>query len=277
MQDKPSILVTGCSSGIGRYCAGRLREDGFRVFATARKDADLAALRSDGFEAHYLDYRESDSVCAAFDAVVEATGGRLDALYNNGAYSQAGAVEDLPTDALREQFEANLFGWHELARLAVPVMRAQGGGRIVHASSVLGLVPAPLRGAYVASKFALEGLVASQRMELYGSGVDVSLLEIGPVPSKIALNAIPYVHKYIDVDGSVHAALYRRRLAQLEAGGTADDGGRALEQVYSALNRALTARNPKTHYLVTPNTRIAAFGKWLLPADLFYRLVAKRT
>ena len=277
MPEKPSILITGCSSGIGHYCAGRLRDDGYRVFATARKDSDIAMLRGEGHEALYLDYRETESISAAFAAVTEATGGRLDALYNNGAYSQAGAVEDVPTDALREQFEANLFGWHELARMAMPVMRAQGAGRIVHASSVLGLVPAPLRGAYVASKYALEGLVASQRMELAGSGIHVSLLEIGPVPTRIAVNALPYVRKYIDVENSVHRELYRKRVAQLEAGGTADDGGRALGWVYAALHRALTVRNPKTHYMVTPSTRVAAFAKWLLPSEVFYRLVARRT
>ena len=161
-----------------------------------------------------------------------------------------------------------------MARLAMPVMRAQGHGRIVHASSVLGLVPAPLRGGYVASKFALEGLIASQRMELAGSGVHVSLLEIGPVPSMIAKNALPYVRKYIDVENSVHREQYRKRIAQLEEGGTPDDGGRALGWVYGALRRALTAPRPRTHYMVTPQTRIAAFGKWLLPADLFYRLIA---
>jgi NAD(P)-dependent dehydrogenase (short-subunit alcohol dehydrogenase family) len=277
MPYKQSILITGCSTGIGRYCAGRLREDGFRVFTTARKDADLAELRAQGFEALYLDYRETDSIRAAFNDVLESTDGTLDALYNNGAYSQAGAVEDVPTEALREQFETNLFGWHELSRLAMPVMRAQGHGRIVSASSVLGVVPAPLRGGYVASKYALEGLVSSQRMELEGSGVFVSLLQIGPVPSRIAENALPYVRKYIDVENSVHRERYLKRIAQLEAGGTADDGGRRLEMVYGALHRALTAKRPRTHYKVTTETRIAALGKWLLPADFFYRLVAART
>ncbi len=246
------------------------------MFASARKEADLARLAGEGFETVYLDYREPDSIAAAFEKVMNATGGRLDALYNNGAYSQPGAVEDLPIAALREQFDANFFGWHELTSLAVPVMRRQGHGRIIHCSSVLGFVPAPLRGAYVASKYAIEGLMLTQRMELLGSGLHVSLIEPGPVPSMIAANALRYARKYIDLEGSVHAAAYGKRIAQLEAGGTPDDKGRALASVYRALSHALTAARPQSRYHVTPQTRIAALGKWLLPTDLFYRLVAAR-
>ena len=138
---RPTIIVTGASSGIGAHCARALQAEGWRVFATARRPQDIAALEADGIEAFYLDYREPDSIAALVDAVLARTGGRLDALYNNGAYSQPGAVEDLPVSALREQFEANLFGWHDLTRRIVPVMRAQGHGRIVHCSSILGLSP----------------------------------------------------------------------------------------------------------------------------------------
>ena len=277
MAHNPTILITGCSTGIGRHCASRLREDGYRVFATARKPEDLERLRGEGMEALYLDYREPESIAAAFEAVMAETDGKLDALVNNGAYSQPGAVEDLPVEALREQFEANVFGWHELARLAVPVMRRQGAGRIVHVSSILGLVPAPLRGAYVASKYALEGLMLTSRMELAGSGVHVSLIEPGPVPSKIAQNALAYARKYIDIDNSVHASAYAKRLAQLEAGGTSDDGGRAAGWVYRRLQHALNAGNPRPHYVVTPQARLGVAAKWLLPAGFFYRLVAAST
>lgn len=275
--DRPSILVTGCSTGIGQACARRLRQDGYRVFATARKAQDLDRLREEGFEAHYLDYRDADSIRATFDAVMAATGGRLDALFNNGAHAQPGAVEDLPVDALREQFEANFFGWHELTRLVVPVMRAQGHGRIVHCSSILGLLPAPLRGAYVASKYALEGLMLTQRMELEGSGIAVALIEPGPVPSMMAANALAFVRKYVDVGASVHARAYEKRLAELEGGGTADDGGRAAGWVYRALRHALTAAKPRPHYVVTPQARLGVLAGWLLPAGLFYRLVARST
>jgi NAD(P)-dependent dehydrogenase (short-subunit alcohol dehydrogenase family) len=247
------------------------------VLATARKKEDLENLRRDGHTAFYLDYREPESIAAAFDAVMGETGGTLDALYNNGAYSQPGAVEDLPIAALREQFDANFFGWHELTQMAVPVMRRQGHGRIVHCSSILGLIPAPVRGAYVSSKFAVEGLMITQRMELLGSGIHVSLIEPGPVPSKIAENALAYAKKYIDLENSVYAASYRKRIAQLEAGGTPDDGGKAVGWVYRSLNHALTAPKPKAHYIVTPQARLGVLAKWLLPADLFYRLIASRS
>lgn len=277
MTRQPTILITGCSTGIGEYCAHRLREDGYRVFATARKTEDLKRLSDDGFDAFYLDYRDPVSIRATFDSVMEATGGRLDALFNNGAHAQPGAVEDLPVAALREQFEANVFGWHDLTGMAVPAMRRQGHGRIIHCSSILGLMPAPLRGAYVASKYALEGLMLTQRMELDGSGIHVSLIEPGPVPSKLATNGLVFARKYVDIENSVHAKAYEKRIAELEAGGTPDDGGRAAGWVYRDLKHALTAAKPKPHYVVTPQARIGAFAKWLLPAALFYRLVARST
>ena len=173
MAPSRTIIVTGASSGIGAYCARALKRDGWRVFATARKAGDLRQLEEHGIEAFYLDYREAESIEALVEAVLDRTGGTLDALYNNGAHAQAGAVEDLPMHALREQFEANFFGWHDLTRRIVPVMRRQGHGRIVHCSSILGLVPVKFRGAYAASKHAIEGLMLCQRAELdlpHGAG-----------------------------------------------------------------------------------------------------------
>ncbi len=202
-----SIIVTGCSSGIGAYCAEALHERGWRVFATARKDADIAALKAKGMEAHYLDYTEPQSIAVLADEVLRQTDGKLDALFNNGAYAQPGAIEDLPVEALRQQFEANFFGWHDLTRRVVPVMRRQGHGRIVHCSSILGLVPMKWRGAYVASKFALEGLMLAQRMELEGSGIDVSLIEPGPIASRFTYNAASHARANIDMEASVHREL----------------------------------------------------------------------
>jgi len=152
MKTNRTILITGASSGIGAHCARALKQDGWRVFATARKPEDLAALERDGIEAFYLDYRETESIAGLVENILARTGGRLDALFNNGAHAQAGAVEDLPVEALREQFEANVLGWHDLTRRIVPIMRAQGHGRIVHCSSILGLLPIKYRGAYAASK-----------------------------------------------------------------------------------------------------------------------------
>ena len=159
-----SILITGCSSGIGLASAREMKARGWRVFATARKPEDLKRLRDEvGVESLYLDYTEPDSIEEAARHVLEATDGRLSALFNNGAYGQPGAVEDLKPQVLRAQFEANVFGWHHLTSLLIPAMRAQKAGRIVFCSSVLGLVAAPYRGAYCASKFAIEALADALR------------------------------------------------------------------------------------------------------------------
>ena len=164
-----SIIVTGCSSGIGAHCARALKAEGWRVFATVRRQEDLASLEADGIEALLMEYTKPETIAALVETVLARTGGRLDALFNNGAYGQAGAVEDLPVDVLRMQFETNVFGWHDLTRRVIPVMRRQGHGRIVQCSSILGIVPYRWRGAYNASKFALEGLSLTLRMELQGS------------------------------------------------------------------------------------------------------------
>ena len=202
MKELRTIIVTGASSGIGAHCARALKAEGWRVFATARKPEDIAALEADGLEAFYLDYREPDSIAKLVADVLERSGGKLDALFNNGAYSQPGAVEDLSVAALREQFEANFFGWHDLTRRVVPVMRAQGHGRIVHCSSILAITPIKYRGAYVASKHALGGLMMCLRAELLGSGIHVSLIEPGPVKSKIATNALAWFLKNVDHENS---------------------------------------------------------------------------
>jgi len=276
MSDQRTIIVTGASSGIGAHCARALKRDGWRVFATARKPEDIAALRADGLEALYLDYAEPDSIATAVENVLAATGGRLDALYNNGAYAQGGAVEDLPTEALRAQFEANFFGWHELTRRIVPVMRAQGHGRIVHCSSILGLLPVKYRGAYAASKHALEGLMLCLRAELAGSGVHVSLIEPGPVQSRIASNGLPFFEKYIDHERSVHREAYKAQLARLRGGGSKSRFKLPPDAVHAALSHALLSPRPRPHYVITTPARIGVWLKRLLPAALLYRVTASQ-
>ncbi len=276
MAEKRSILVTGCSSGIGAHCARALRDDGWQVFTTARKPEDIDALSADGFSAHYLDYREEDSIDALFETVMRESGGRLDALFNNGAYSQAGAIEDLPTEALKQQFEANVFGWHTLTRQVIPVMRNQGSGRIVQCSSILGLVPMRWRGAYNASKFALEALSVTMRMELAGSGIHVSLIEPGPIESKMASNALAYVEKYIDVEGSVHRQSYEPELKRLRQGGVRSKHKLGPEAVYRVLKHALESPRPNPHYVVTRPAKIGVALKRLLPARTLYDILGKR-
>jgi NAD(P)-dependent dehydrogenase (short-subunit alcohol dehydrogenase family) len=275
-QELRSIIVTGASSGIGAHCARALKTEGWRVFATARKPEDIAALEADGIEAFYLDYSEAASIEALVASVLERTGGKLDALFNNGAYAQPGAVEDLAVAVLKEQFEANFFGWHDLTRRLVPVMRRQGHGRIVHCSSILGLTPVRFRGAYSASKHALEALMLCQRQELAGSGVHVSLIEPGPVTSKIASNGLAWFLKNIDHENSVHRADYQAQLERLRAGGSQSRLKPGPEVVHKALRHALLSRRPRPHYVVTVPARIGVVLKRILPSSMLYRLLAKR-
>ena len=271
-----TIVVTGASSGIGAHCARALKAEGWRVFATARKPDDIAALQAAGLEAFYLDYREPESIEALVAAVLARTGGTLDALFNNGGYSQVGAVEDLPVAALKEQFEANFFGWHDLTRRVAPVMRAQGHGRIVHCSSIYGMTPGLFRGAYAASKHALEGLMLCMRAELRGSGVHVSLIEPGPIKSKIAANALPWFLKNIDYQNSVHREGYRAQLARLKGGGVPSRLKLGPEAVHAVLRHALLSARPRPHYVVTTPATIGALLKRVLPAAMFYRVLALR-
>ena len=274
MQGSRTIIVTGASSGIGAHCARALKAEGWRVFATARRPEDIAALEADGIEAFYLDYAEPASIAALVEAVLERTGGTLDALFNNGAYAQAGAVEDLTVDTLRAQFEANFFGWHDLTRRIVPVMRRQGHGRIVNCSSILGLVPVRFRGAYAASKHALEGLSLCLRAELAGSGVHVSLIEPGPVATRIASNGLAHFERNIDVEGSVHREAYQAQLARLRGGGVRSRLKLGPEAVHAVLRHALLSPRPRPHYVVTLPAKAGVLLKRLLPASFFYRLTA---
>ncbi|MEW9805600.1 SDR family oxidoreductase [Mesorhizobium marinum] len=277
MSEMRTIIVTGASSGIGAYCARALKAEGWRVMATARQPADIAALEADGIEAFYLDYREPASIARLVDDVLARTGGTIDALFNNGAYSQPGAVEDIGTDVLREQFEANFFGWHDLTTRIVPVMRRQGRGRIVHCSSIMGLAPFKFRGPYAASKYALEGLMLCLRSELQETGIHVSLIEPGPVKSKIATNALAWFLKNVDHQNSVHRDAYQLQLDRLNAGGSVSRLKPGPEVVHAALRHALHARRPKPHYVVTWPARFAVAMKRVLPAATLYRMLAARS
>ena len=259
-----TILITGCSSGIGRACALGLRDRGWRVFATARSHSDLDALGTEGLEALYLDYTEPQSIADCAETVLAATGGRLDALFNNGAYGQPGATEDLTPDVLRAQFEANLFGWHDLTQRIIPAMRNQGSGRIVQCSSVLGLVTLKYRGAYAASKFALEGLTDSLRLELRGTGIFVSTIEPGPIDTRFVEHSIAALERNVDLDASPHRETYHRRLARMKRGG-ARRGKLPPEAVLKPLIHALESKRPKPRYYVTIQTHIMAALRRLLP------------
>jgi NAD(P)-dependent dehydrogenase (short-subunit alcohol dehydrogenase family) len=246
-----SVLITGCSSGIGHACARGLADRGYRVFASARREADVKRLIAEGLEALRLDLDDSDSIARATDEVLRRTGGRLYALFNNGAYGQPGAVEDLSREVLRAQMETNLLGWHELTCRVIPAMRRQGEGRIVQNSSVLGLVTLPYRGAYVASKFALEGLTDTLRLELAGSGIAVSLIEPGPIASRFRANGHEKFRAHINAEHSVHRQTYRAMEKRLLKAGPAAPFTLPPEAVLRKLIHALESPRPRPRYYVT--------------------------
>lgn len=264
-----SVLITGCSSGIGLVAAQGLAARGWRVFASARQAADVARLHGLGLEALRLDVDDGAAIAAAVEAVLAATGGRLDALFNNAGYGQVGAVEDLGRAAWRAQFETNLFGAVELTNRVLPVMRRQGAGRIVFNSSVLGYAAFPYRGAYVASKFALEGVADTLRQELHGSGIQVSLVEPGPITSRFRANCLAPFERHVDWQHSVHRASYQGQLQRLRTPGPAAPFTLPPEAVLERLIHALESPRPRARYPVT----VPAVAFWWLRRVLSSRMM----
>lgn len=263
-RDAGAVLITGCSSGIGYACAHGLARRGWRVIASARRAEDVARLQSEGLTAVRLDLDDSAGIQAAVDEMLRLTGGRIYALFNNGAYGQPGAVEDLSREVLRAQLETNLLGWHELTCRLIPLMRAQGYGRIVQNSSVLGLIAFAYRGAYVASKFALEGLTDTLRLELRGTGIQVSLIEPGPVASRFRANAHARYLANIDAEASPHREAYRAQEARLLKEGPAAPFTLPPEAVLEKLLHALESPRPKARYYVTFPTHLFGFLRRVL-------------
>jgi len=273
-----TVLITGCSSGIGYHVAVGLKARGYRVIATARQEPDVIRLQQAGLEALQLDLDDSQSIQQAVKQVLQLTDGKLYALFNNGAYGQPGAVEDLSRDVLRQQFETNLFGWLELTNLIIPAMRQQGYGRIIQNSSVLGLITLKYRGAYNASKFALEGLTDTLRQELHGSHIHVSLVEPGPISSDFRKNAYAKFKQNIQVEGSAHQDVYEaveRRLAAQPNPEQKDLFTLGPNAVLNKVIHALEAKKPKPRYYVTVPTYLFAYLRRLLPTTALDWLLRK--
>jgi len=270
-----SILITGCSSGLGYDAAHGLSKRGWRVFATCRNEVDCERLRKEGLESFKLDYDDSGSIKLAVEYVVDNNNGILGALFNNGAFACPGAVEDLPRDALRAIFETNFFGYHELTTEIIPLMRAQGYGRIINCSSVLGIVPLKWRGAYNATKFALEGLTQTLRLEMRGSPVEVILLNPGPVTSKIRENSIPHFEKWINWENSVWADHYKATLiGHLSQKSNINKFELPASAVTEKLLLALESKKPAPSYYVTKPTYFMALMRRVLPTIWLERLLA---
>ncbi|KNG93181.1 SDR family NAD(P)-dependent oxidoreductase [Pseudaestuariivita atlantica] len=265
MTDK-SILITGCSSGIGYDAAIGLRERGWRVFASCRQAQDCKRLEELGFQSPRMDYADPASLEAGLETVLSDTGGTLDAVFHNGAYALPGPVEDLPTDGMRAIFEANFFGWHDLTCRIIPVMRAQGHGRIILNSSVLGFAPMRWRGAYNSTKFALEGWADTLRMEMADTGIRIVLIQPGPIRTKIRENSIPHFEKWVDWENSARVDQYRSGLLDaLYKGQEGTPFELEPEAVTAKLVHALESLRPRSHYKVTTPTYMMAALKRVLP------------
>lgn len=270
-----TILITGCSSGIGHCVATGLKERGYRVFATARNPADVEVLKAEGFEAFQLDLTDSASLNKAVDEILALTANRLDALFNNGAYGLPGAVEDLSRDALRIQFETNVFGWIELTNRIIPVMREQDYGRIIMNSSVLGFAAMAYRGAYNASKFAIEGFSDTLRLELKDTAIQVSLIEPGPISSKFRQNAKKAFDQFIDAEHSVHKAQYEAMERRLNKPGPAAPFTLPPEAVLKRVIHALESRRAKPRYYVTVPTYLFGYLKRFVSSRVLDKILSK--
>lgn len=271
-----TILITGCSSGLGYDAAKGLKARGWRVFVSCRKHEDAERLKAEGFESLVIDYTDTDGMRAGLDHILSLTGGTLDALYNNGAYAIPGAVEDLPRGAMRDIFETNVFGLHELTTMVIPVMRAQGHGRIINCSSVLGLTTMSWRGAYAATKFALEGLTDTLRIEMRDTNIDIILVEPGPITSHIRKNSIPHFEKWINWKNSARRAQYESSLvARLYEDRGPDTFELPASAVTKKLIHALESARPNPRYYVTTPTHLMGFLRRVLPTRALDWLISK--
>lgn len=272
---KESILITGCSSGIGYYCAKYLHETGYQVIASCRKHSDVERLMSEGLYCVQLDVTDKESIQSALTTVLDRTGGTLDVLFNNAGYGQTGAIEDLPTMALREQFETNLFGLHELTRAVIPVMLKQGNGKIVQNSSVLGLVAMKYRGAYNASKFALEGYTDTLRLELMDTNVSVSLIEPGPIVSEFRSNALKAFQDNIDMSISRHRSNYQKTIDRLSRATSSNRFTLPPEAVMKPLQQILMSDSPSPRYYVTQQTFIAGLLRRVVSSRFLDKILSR--
>lgn len=277
MSDNKTILITGCSSGIGYDVAHGLHQRGWRVFATCRKDEDCQRLQSEGLESFLLDYADDTSIAQAVHETLNRTGGTLDAVFNNGAHGCPGLLEDLPTQALRENFEVNFFAQHDLTRRLIPVFRQQGHGRILMNSSVLGFAALPWRGSYNSTKFAMEGWADTLRLELTGTNIHVILIEPGPITSNIRQNSQAHYEKWLDPENAArrddYASKFEPRL--YDTSGKPDRFELPASAVTQAVVDALTMPRPRARYRITTPTKVMAILKRILPTRLLDKVLLK--
>ena len=273
---KKTIQITCCSIGIGYETALYLHQNGYEVFASARKEEDVLRLKEEGLNALQLDVTDTDSIDNALKSVLTQTGGTLYAIFNNAGYGQPGALEDLPSDALREQFETNVIGLHELTKRVIPIMRQQGFGRIIQHSSILGLISLRFRGAYNASKYAIEGLCDTLRLELEGSDIYVVTMNTGPVHSKFRDNATVKFLKYVDIEKSYFKKEYEEEvLERKEVKSESDPFTKEPIEVIEKVILALEKKRPKPRYYITTATHLLGNLKRILPTAWLDKILIK--
>jgi len=260
-----TILITGCSSGIGYCVAKGLQSKGYRVLATTRKPDDVARLQQEGLESFVLDVSDSNSIINAVETIETLCNGELYAVFNNAGYGQAGAVEDLSREAMEKQFATNVFGAMELTNRLIPLLRKQSAARILFNSSVLGLITLPYRGAYNASKFAMEGFADTLRLELHRTKIDVSLIEPGPVTSHFRPNSLAALKANVDIESSVHRKQYQRQIKRMETVGPSAPFTLPPEAVLAKVIHALESNKPKPRYYVTFPTYLFGTLRRILP------------
>jgi short-subunit dehydrogenase len=269
-----NILITGCSSGIGYDCAHHLKQKGYKVYASAREQKDVDRLKKEGLDAHLLDVRCAHQIKDVIEHIL-AQDGYLYAVFNNAGYGQPGALEDIETEVLKEQFETNLFGLHELTSQALKVMRRQGYGRIMQHSSVLGLISLRFRGAYNASKYAIEGLCDTLRLELAGTNIYVSTINTGPIKSDFRKNATMMFEKNVDIDNSLWNSEYKAELLERKKSKDTDIFTKESEVVIKNIIDALESKKPKPRYYNTLATHLLGGFKRVLPTSFLDRLLLK--
>lgn len=268
-----TILITGCSTGIGYDAAITLKNRGHRVIATSRKGIDVDRLQSLGLEAVELDVNDSASIVTAFSTILGMTSGRIDVLINNAGYGQAGAMEDISREVMRQQFETNVFGLLELTNLVIPVMRQQGQGRIINVSSILGIISLPMRGAYNASKYAVEAISDTLRLELAASGIEVITIEPGPIVSKFRDNCVDGSLKHIELSTSVFSKQYQAMLTTYKNAKKDSMFTLGTDAVIKKFIHAIESKKPKAKYPVTFPAYLFIFLKRTLTTRMLDRFL----
>ncbi len=270
-----NILITGCSSGIGLQTAITLNENSIKVYASARKEEDVKKLKDMGFETFLLDVTNKQHIANALESIIK-NDKSLDAVFNNAGYGQPGAVEDVKVDVLREQFETNVFGMHELTCQVLPIFRKQGYGKIIQHSSVLGIISLRFRGAYNASKYAIEGLADTLRLELANTNIYVSTINTGPVSSKFRDNAVKKFQENIDQENSAFKKEYKTQLGErLNSDKDNTPFNLPASSVANIILKIMNTEKPKPRYYVTKATYILGFLKRVLSTSLLDSILKK--